>query len=672
MRTGALIGKTTLIVTAALALIVGALGLSGSVSAAEQAPTTVAAQQESGSAWLGVGVQDSADGVSVVEVAAGSPADDAGLRVGDVITQIDDTEIDVVDTLLSALADYAPGDEVTVTTSYRGVETDHSVTLGERPADLDTQPSAPNQPNQGLQMGTLDFLGLNLTLEAGGLHVNSIAADSPLADSGLEAGDVITSIGGLSVADLNSPRDLLQLLRQGGTLEVVIERGGEEQTLEIDLMGLGDVEVPNFDFDFNFDDFGMGGMMGEMGQHFRALLGVDVTWTDAGLELTSLDADSPLVDLGFEEGDVVTAVNGTALTDLNLSTVESFLSSIQDSQTLTVTVQRNGEAQDIEVDLSALDLPDFSGMHFGMMDDMMGGMGQIAQNRLGVDVTWTDAGLEFTSLDADSPLVDLGFEEGDVVTAINGTALADLNLSMVESFLSSMQDSQTLTVTVQRNGETQDIDVDLSALDFTAMMPFISAMPFHMGEGMMGQGYGYGYGYGMMQPPTQLGVQYRVLTADIAAQEGLDVEQGALIEQVYDGTPAADAGLQAGDVVTEVDGEAVDAEHTLSDRLSDYEAGDTVTLTVLRNGDEQSIDVTLGARNYGMQFEFRNDFGRGNGGQPFQMPRRDGPQRGQAPRSGQSQMPGNQQSQPNSAAPGNGNGNGSQQPANSGTNGQPA
>jgi S1-C subfamily serine protease len=635
-----LIARTTIIVTAALALMVGALGLSGSVNAAEQTPITVSAQQ-TGSAWLGVGVQDSPDGVLVMEVANGSPADEAGVRVGDVITMIDDTEIDSVDTLLSVLADYAPGDEITLTTTYHDVESEHAVTLTERPADLETQPTTPNQPDQGFQFGALDFLGLNLTAQADGLHVNSIAADSPLADSGLQEGDVITSIGGLSVSEISSPRDVIQMLMQGGTLEVVVERDGAEQTLEIALPGLGDIEVPDMNFDFDFD---IHGMMGDMGQYLHGMLGVEMTRTDEGLELTMLDADSPLVDLGFAEGDVITAVNGTALSDLNLEAAHSIFSAVRDSETVTVTVLRDGEEQTIDIDLSNLDLPDFPGLHFGMM----GGMGAAMQNRLGVEVTWTDAGLELTTLDADSPLVDLGFAEGDVITAVNGTALTDMDLSAVESIVSELTDTETLSVTVERDGAEQTIDINLSDIDFSLgdMMPF-------MGHGMMGQGYGYGYG--MMQPPTQLGVQYRVLTADVAAEEGLDLEEGALIEQVYADTPAANAGLQEGDVVTAVDGEDVDAEHTLSDRLSAYEEGDTVTLTVVRDGESQSIDVTLGARSNGMRFEFRSDFGRQNGGPSFQMPGRgnqnQGPNMGS--RQNQPNTPSNSDSNEEPAQPAN-------------------
>jgi putative serine protease PepD len=72
--------------------------------------------------------------------------------------------------------------------------------------------------------------------------------------------------------------------------------------------------------------------------------------------------------------------------------------------------------------------------------------------------------------------------------------------------------------------------------------------------------------------------------------------QGAALEQVKPGTPAADAGLQAGDVVTAIDGQTVTNADDLTARISAHQPGDKVTLTVTRNGGTKTIDVTLGTR----------------------------------------------------------------------------
>jgi S1-C subfamily serine protease len=66
-----------------------------------------------------------------------------------------------------------------------------------------------------------------------------------------------------------------------------------------------------------------------------------------------------------------------------------------------------------------------------------------------------------------------------------------------------------------------------------------------------------------------------------------------LITEVVADSPAAASGLEVNDIVTAVDGDKVDVERTLRDRLLAYEPGDTVTLSVLRDGKTQDIQATL-------------------------------------------------------------------------------
>ncbi len=107
---------------------------------------SIAAQIESGQesstihigtpAFLGVGLQDSFNGVVIADVADGSPAAQAGLASGDVITALGDTSIDSAQALSSAIAAHEPGDHVTVTwTDSAGQSHSASVTLAAGPAD---------------------------------------------------------------------------------------------------------------------------------------------------------------------------------------------------------------------------------------------------------------------------------------------------------------------------------------------------------------------------------------------------------------------------------------------------------------------------------------------------------------------------------------------------------
>jgi S1-C subfamily serine protease len=71
---------------------------------------------------------------------------------------------------------------------------------------------------------------------------------------------------------------------------------------------------------------------------------------------------------------------------------------------------------------------------------------------------------------------------------------------------------------------------------------------------------------------------------------------GALIQDVTPSSPAAKAGLQAGDLVVALDGQAVTSQDDLISRIRDHKPGDRVTLKVVRNGKEQTVTATLADR----------------------------------------------------------------------------
>lgn len=82
----------------------------------------------------------------------------------------------------------------------------------------------------------------------------------------------------------------------------------------------------------------------------------------------------------------------------------------------------------------------------------------------------------------------------------------------------------------------------------------------------------------------------------ILSQDGQSIA-GEGVMEVTAGTPAADAGLQAGDVITAVDGVTIDQHNQfINEAIMNHKPGDTIKLTVDRNGQTQQITVTLGTR----------------------------------------------------------------------------
>src|SRR5215210_5650972 len=90
-----------------------------------------------------------------------------------------------------------------------------------------------------------------------------------------------------------------------------------------------------------------------------------------------------------------------------------------------------------------------------------------------------------------------------------------------------------------------------------------------------------------------LGVYLSDLTQETASRFGSPVDSGALIEEVEPGGPADAAGIRRGDVVIAAGSEDVRSSGDLVSVLRDYQHGDTVDLTVLRNGEKSKFQVNL-------------------------------------------------------------------------------
>jgi S1-C subfamily serine protease len=104
-----------------------------------------------------------------------------------------------------------------------------------------------------------------------------------------------------------------------------------------------------------------------------------------------------------------------------------------------------------------------------------------------------------------------------------------------------------------------------------------------------------------------LGIRYVTIDYQLAKEENLPVQQGALVASgtdssgqpqpaVVPGSPADQAGIRDGDIITKVEGQPLDAEHPLDLVLSQYAPGQTVTLEILRHGSTLTVRVTLGVR----------------------------------------------------------------------------
>ncbi len=125
------------------------------------------------------------------------------------------------------------------------------------------------------------------------------------------------------------------------------------------------------------------------------------------------------------------------------------------------------------------------------------------------------------------------------------------------------------------------------------------AIPINIAKPIMSQAAA---GEALSRP--YIGIIYVPVNRNVAEENNLPIDYGAWIDPetadgsppVIPGEPAADAGVQAGDIVTAIDGRRIDASLGLDDILSLYEPGDSLTVSVLRGGQTLQLGLTLGTR----------------------------------------------------------------------------
>lgn len=93
----------------------------------------------------------------------------------------------------------------------------------------------------------------------------------------------------------------------------------------------------------------------------------------------------------------------------------------------------------------------------------------------------------------------------------------------------------------------------------------------------------------------QIGVSATTINSQIAERYGFAVDSGAYVTAINRGSAASDAGIREGDIITKVDDTDIASSSDLVLAVRSHNVGDTVSVTFNRDGQDQTVDVTLGS-----------------------------------------------------------------------------
>jgi len=158
----------------------------------------------------------------------------------------------------------------------------------------------------------------------------------------------------------------------------------------------------------------------------------------------------------------------------------------------------------------------------------------------------------------DGPADKARIQRGDVIVVFDGQEIKEM--SELPYIVASTPVGKTVTVEVIRKGDKKTFQVKIGELKEEKQAGVVP------------------------EAKPKLGMSVEEITPELAKNYGLTETTGVVVVQVDEGTPAAEAGLRAGDVILEIDQDPVEDVRGFSRKLEDYEKGDTILFLVRRQG----------------------------------------------------------------------------------------
>lgn len=212
----------------------------------------------------------------------------------------------------------------------------------------------------------------------------------------------------------------------------------------------------------------------------------------------------------------------------------------------------------------------------------------------------------------DSPAERAGLKTNDVILKFDGERVGSAR--KLQRLVGETAPEHGVKLTISRGGSEQEVAVTIGENRFT--MPHVATMQFPGGDGWRGE-------FEKMQPfekmlpgaqsftmafgsSRRIGATISTLTKQLGDYFGVTQGGGLLVSSVTADSPAAKAGLRAGDVITEVEGERIEKVGDFFRAMNKKKEGD-VALTVIRDKRPLSLRVTPEQRQGDFDFDFPPD-----------------------------------------------------------------
>jgi C-terminal processing protease CtpA/Prc len=191
-------------------------------------------------------------------------------------------------------------------------------------------------------------------------------------------------------------------------------------------------------------------------------------------------------------------------------------------------------------------------------------------------------GVEIRDVEPGGPADQGGLRPGDRITALGETLVN--NFDELKKAVSNHKPGDAVTFQITRDNADQNVTVTLGE---APIRPDRQRGPFGPEVGDMPD---------IFTPQPMIGLRLQPIDDEMAKQLNLPQAAGLLVADVLEGGPADKAGVRVDDVVMAFEGNAIGSPEQLRDAIRGKKKGDSVTLNILRQGQNQDIAVTVDVR----------------------------------------------------------------------------
>ncbi|HEY3176014.1 MAG TPA: PDZ domain-containing protein [Candidatus Polarisedimenticolia bacterium] len=216
-----------------------------------------------------------------------------------------------------------------------------------------------------------------------------------------------------------------------------------------------------------------------------------------------------------------------------------------------------------------------------------------------------EEGARVSSVVDDSPAAEAGLRKGDRIIGIEGAKVIS-SRDVVRS-VRRASPGEKISIRILRDGDEKTVTATLAGRrihqrhEFRFVTPEAPDAPEPLDmedlDVEIDKGGPGHHTFLFAGPPrTWLGVEVHPMSGDLREALKAPRDRGILVNRVVENSPAADSGIRAGDIIISVDGKDVDNIGDIGRALGDRDEGDKVSVSVIRDGSEKTIDVKVSDR----------------------------------------------------------------------------